>query len=959
MESRQKKVLFIAVLLIAGILFVASPNWIVGPQVSTDTEVEFTTGSYDMKNSMCLWGGKIINQQHYTTDCFDDTQYVTGWWANKFSSLDVDSNGLASEKIILSGTITMFNELWKKTCEADDYDDRGYKPAVCIRDYYWDVDWVQPNGVRKDVMKKGWYDTDFMRVTVYKDGNYVQTQAGAAGGQKFQSSNQFTYYTQGSYTGGTGVWSRYLSGDWGTFFRDPAGNIISSFTSSGPINTQTTYLEVKGDKEGYLEAKLYVYWAELSHYSCTKDFWGNVQPGCCSYTYNYRGYSHLLTDRANLYSGAGAVDVTTQNVINYGTATADGTQRVYTKYVHEEGQTVSFGVNTGQSDGEGWKLELIDHNNNVKQTWTSSNGLTDNLKNKQFSYNIPKDVISSGQSVNWKLKLYNNHNEMSETIFFIVKDLQRTPPPCTVTTDAAQYHLGETITVYLSGQPNPDTNVPITAFYGWAKWDATTSTQYAWGPQQVSGNGKATITIKPDRQGYMYLRFHSMSQDGDPGAETDKRIQVIDALRVTVYVKVIDELDPVPGAIVQFGPQQLSTRTDGTAAFSLEPGTYSLKVSHYNYETYSGGTHTITQYDKGKTITVDLSGTGTGGTDAPKYNAIVVVKDADGMPLSGATCSITLEEGDITYTTNEYGRATFPEIPAGFHMFTISKTGYVTAYETFDVSEDNIEIPITLASGDDGGGGDTYSVTINVNSVTALPISGATITLGPASGTTDENGVAILSEVPYGEQKLTISKTGYEQYSELLMISGPESFSRTISPTDDNNQDGGDGSGDNVISISVYDVGTFVYLEGVSVKIGTVEGTTDVDGKVQLSVGIGQKNLYVYKEGFMKYEAPLYVEGPMEFDVPLTPGYEPDPDPSGPDADGDGISDDYDNCPNKYNPNQEDADGDGIGDVCEDGGGGGDENGTPGFEALTLIIALFIAFILLRKKREKKEKDEK
>jgi len=36
------------------------------------------------------------------------------------------------------------------------------------------------------------------------------------------------------------------------------------------------------------------------------------------------------------------------------------------------------------------------------------------------------------------------------------------------------------------------------------------------------------------------------------------------------------------------------------------------------------------------------------------------------------------------------------------------------------------------------------------------------------------------------------------------------------------------------------------------------------------------------------------------------------------DSDGDGISDDQDNCPNTPNPDQTDSDGDGIGDVCED-----------------------------------------
>ena len=36
-----------------------------------------------------------------------------------------------------------------------------------------------------------------------------------------------------------------------------------------------------------------------------------------------------------------------------------------------------------------------------------------------------------------------------------------------------------------------------------------------------------------------------------------------------------------------------------------------------------------------------------------------------------------------------------------------------------------------------------------------------------------------------------------------------------------------------------------------------------------------------------------------------------------PDADGDGVPDSSDNCPNNINPNQSDVDGDGIGDTCD------------------------------------------
>lgn len=46
-----------------------------------------------------------------------------------------------------------------------------------------------------------------------------------------------------------------------------------------------------------------------------------------------------------------------------------------------------------------------------------------------------------------------------------------------------------------------------------------------------------------------------------------------------------------------------------------------------------------------------------------------------------------------------------------------------------------------------------------------------------------------------------------------------------------------------------------------------------------------------------------------------------------PDRDLDGFSDDYDNCPNDFNPFQEDADGDGVGDLCNACGTDCDQDG--------------------------------
>ncbi len=51
--------------------------------------------------------------------------------------------------------------------------------------------------------------------------------------------------------------------------------------------------------------------------------------------------------------------------------------------------------------------------------------------------------------------------------------------------------------------------------------------------------------------------------------------------------------------------------------------------------------------------------------------------------------------------------------------------------------------------------------------------------------------------------------------------------------------------------------------------------------------------------------------------TPTAPPPPPPPPPDCDDADGDGVCDEDDNCPNEPNPGQEDGDGDGIGDACD------------------------------------------
>lgn len=96
-------------------------------------------------------------------------------------------------------------------------------------------------------------------------------------------------------------------------------------------------------------------------------------------------------------------------------------------------------------------------------------------------------------------------------------------------------------------------------------------------------------------------------------------------------------------------------------------------------------------------------------------------------------------------------------------------------------------------------------------------ISGATVTIGSDSETTDEDGQAVFESVYSGTQTVTVTKDGYADKTTTIAVDESHtSFEITLDVVD-------------TITITVDD-GTDA-IEGASVKIGTVIKTTDSSGE--------------------------------------------------------------------------------------------------------------------------------
>lgn len=147
--------------------------------------------------------------------------------------------------------------------------------------------------------------------------------------------------------------------------------------------------------------------------------------------------------------------------------------------------------------------------------------------------------------------------------------------------------------------------------------------------------------------------------------------------------------------------------------------------------------------------TAEVTVTVTDGTN-PIEDAVVTFTDHDdvGVTFSGETDA----SGEVVI-----------EVPLETYDVTATATGYVD-YEHSDPvvvsGDDTLSIAMNIIT-------DTLTVTV-VDSVSEDAITGATVTIGDSTETTDENGVATFDDMPYDDYSAEISATNYTTKTETL-----------------------------------------------------------------------------------------------------------------------------------------------------------------------------------------------
>lgn len=350
-----------------------------------------------------------------------------------------------------------------------------------------------------------------------------------------------------------------------------------------------------------------------------------------------------------------------------------------------------------------------------------------------------------------------------------------------------------------------------------------------------SGTGKGTITATASSTSVtIYLTKETPIEEEDDDYPTTGS--------VTVYVRDANTYALLTSAYVSGGGYGGYTNSYGYVSYSgLDYGSYSFSASKSGYYGNSG-TVTISNSNTSPSITIYLTPIEEEEEDDTVYGSITVyVYDADtGSTISGASVS----GAGTTKSTNYYGYTSYSDLDVGSYYFTASKSGYSSGSGSTTITASNTSRTVYIYLTPEVVTPTSGSITVYVKDAnTGASISGATVSGGGYSGTTNSSGYKSFSGLSFGSYTFIASKSGYSSNSGSVSIStSTTSNSVTIylTPTPTTGS----------ITVYVKDADTGAYISGATIS-GDGSGTTNSSGyKTFSGLSFGSYSFSASKSGY-------------------------------------------------------------------------------------------------------------
>jgi hypothetical protein len=366
---------------------------------------------------------------------------------------------------------------------------------------------------------------------------------------------------------------------------------------------------------------------------------------------------------------------------------------------------------------------------------------------------------------------------------------------------------------------------------------------HAWGAAATGYNpasGTVSTNGHDDQQVYVAL---TPTNDGGPRTAT---VHVYDAATGA----------NLPGASVTLtGPNSppngwtIATDGNGNAVFaSIPQGSYSWFVSLAGYDPAQGGVNVIQDV----TVQVALTRNIVPDTHSVTYH---VIDATSGASLSGAGVVFN----GVPLTTDANGNVVYTQVADGTYNFGVTLGGYLPASGTTQVTGADVVVVVPLTRV-----GTVHQVTFHVtDGNTGINLPGVAVVFDGRSGTTDNGGQIVFNNVPDTTYNYTATLNGYNPASGSFTVNGADVTVNVLMYVM---------TGNNTVTVHVYDAVTTANLPGAFVRFDGQQGSTDVAGNIVFSnVPTGSFPWDVTLVNYDPAAGTSTVNGNLVLQVPLNP----------------------------------------------------------------------------------------
>ncbi len=303
---------------------------------------------------------------------------------------------------------------------------------------------------------------------------------------------------------------------------------------------------------------------------------------------------------------------------------------------------------------------------------------------------------------------------------------------------------------------------------------------------------------------------------------------------VTTFTKLSNHADnagtlhAVPTTVRYLVRSPTRTLLDTTIDLASNPTTTDSVTNSFSWTPTESGQHTVTvtgtansplcqglpNPSETETLNVAVS-------NQPTFNVRFQISDSRN---GSAIPNVTVRFGTVSTTTDGTGQAMFANVSPGIYDYTLSNAQYNTRSGSVTVVNSDTTLLLTMDRTNVPG---LHNVLfILTDAITRVPVPNAQVVAG-SSAFSNANGQALIQGLPDGTYQFTAQHAGYQSVTGTVTLSGADqTINVSMLPL---------ANGRFTATVIVEDASNHRPIQGASVAVDGLSGTTDTTGTARLS----------------------------------------------------------------------------------------------------------------------------